>query len=271
MSDSGIIDFHTHAFPDALAARAIPALEHEATGAGSDVKAFHDGTVSGLLASMDEAGIERSVICSIATRPEQFDSILSWSKEIASERLIPFPSLHPDDGDFPERVRRIAGEGFKGVKFHPYYQDFYLAEDRMMPVYESLMREGLMIVMHTGYDIAFERIRRCDPRQVLDVYKRFPGIKLITTHLGAWEQWDEVREMLLGKPIYMEISFSVEFLGEGLREFIEGHPMDHVLFGTDSPWTGQKETLEAVMNLGLSEDMLEGLLRGNAMRLLGPG
>ena len=139
----------------------------------------------------------------------------------------------------------------------------------MMPVYESLMRAGLMVVMHTGYDIAFERIRRCDPRQVLDVYERFPEIKLITTHLGAWEQWDEVREMLMGKPIYMEISFSVEYLGQGLREFIEGHPEGYVLFGTDSPWTGQKATLDAVRGLGLSDGALEGLLSGNAGRLLG--
>ena len=269
MSGKPIIDFHTHAFPDALAARAIPALEHEATVAGSEVKAFHDGTVRGLLASMDEAGIERSVLCSIATRPEQFGSILAWSKEIASERIIPFPSIHPDDSDYGEKIKIISGEGFKGVKFHPYYQDFYLAEDRMMPVYESLMREDLMIVMHTGFDIAFERVRRCDPAQVLDVCERFPGIKLITTHLGAWEQWDEVREMLLGKPVYMEISFSVEYLGQGLRDFIEGHPEGYVLFGSDSPWTGQKETLEAVRGLGLGDEVLEGLLGGNAMRLLG--
>lgn len=269
MKENGIIDFHTHAFPDALAARAIPALEHEATEAGSDVKAFHDGTVKGLLASMDKAGIEKSVICSIATRPEQFDPIMTWSKEVASERVIPFPSLHPDDTGYRERIRRLAGEGFKGVKFHPFYQDFYLAEERMLPIYEQLMQHGLMIVMHTGYDIAFERIRRCDPAQALEVYERFPGIKLITTHLGAWEQWDEVRELLLGKEIYMEISFSVEFLGPGLKEFLDNHPRDYLLFGTDSPWTGQKETLDAVMGLGLDEGLLDALLSGNARRLLG--
>jgi predicted TIM-barrel fold metal-dependent hydrolase len=269
MSIEGIIDLHTHAFPDELAARAIAALEQEATEAGSEVRAFHDGTVDGLLNSMDEAGIETSVLCSIATRPEQFDSILKWSSDVSSERIIPFPSFHPDDRDFAERIRVIAGEGFKGVKFHPYYQDFYLSEDKMMPVYEALMEHGLMIMMHTGYDIAFERIRRCDPRQVLEVYGRFPGIKLITTHLGAWEQWDEVREMLLGRPVYMEISFSVEFLGQGLREFIEGHPEGYVLFGTDAPWTGQKETLESVMGLGLGKGLLEGLIRGNARKLLG--
>jgi len=144
-----------------------------------------------------------------------------------------------------------------------------MAEDRMMPIYEKLMESGLLTVMHTGYDIAFERIRRCDPLQVLVVMERFPGLKLVTTHLGAWEQWDEVREMLLGKPIFMEISFSVEYLGAGLGEFIEAHPPGYILFGTDSPWTGQKKTLDAVRGLGLKGETLDAVLGGNAMRLLG--
>jgi hypothetical protein len=69
----GITDFHTHAFPDALATRAIRALEAET----DRVKARLDGRISSLLRSMDYAGIRRSVICSIATKPEQFDSILA--------------------------------------------------------------------------------------------------------------------------------------------------------------------------------------------------
>lgn len=267
--DYEIIDFHTHAFPDALAERAIPALEREAVAAGSDIKAFHGGKVSDLLHSMDSAGIDRSVICSIATRPEQFDSILRWSAEIASARIIPFPSIHPDDRDYRERIKRIAGEGFRGVKFHPYYQDFYLAEDRVLPIYEVLYEAGLMIVMHTGFDIAFERIRRCDPAQVIEVYERFPGIKLITTHLGAWEDWDQVREHIIGQPIYMELSFAVEFLGEGMRQMMEAHPSEFLFFGSDSPWTGQAETLAAVRGLGLSDDLLEAVLSGNARRMLG--
>jgi hypothetical protein len=265
----GIIDIHTHAFPDSLAERAIPELEQEAVKAGSDIKAFHSGKVSDLLRSMDEAGIERSVICSVATRPMQFESIFRWSEEIATERIIPFPSFHPEDREFKERIKQVAGDGFKGVKFHPYYQDFYLAEDRMLYIYEALAEAGLLIVMHTGFDIAFERERRCDPKQVVEVCERFPELRLISTHLGAWEDWDEVREHILGRPIYMELSFAVETLGQGMKEFLETHPQEYILFGTDSPWTGQRETLESVRELGLDEERLRALLSGNARRLLG--
>jgi len=265
----GIIDFHAHAFPDSLAERAIGHLVAEAKLKTDNIRAFHGGRIDDLLRSMDEAGIETSLICSIATKPAQFQPILDWSRSVNKGRIMALPSFHPADNDPEERVRRIAGEGYKGVKFHPYYQDFFLAEDRMLRIFEALMRHDLLIVMHTGYDIAFERIRRADPAQILEVYGRFPEIKLITTHLGAWEQWDEVSDMLIGKPIYMELSFAVEYLGGKMKGLMERHPKEYMLFGTDSPWTGQRETLEAVRSLGLAKDYENMVLEANARRLLG--
>ena len=264
MSASRVIDFHTHAFPDALADRAIQALLAEAPG----VTAHHGGKVADLIASMDEAGIETSVLCSIATKPAQFEPILQWSKQVRSDRVIPFPSFHPQDNDFKERIRVIKGEGFKGVKFHPYYQEFHLDDDRMLHIFEEIQEHDLMVVMHTGYDIAFERIRLADPARIVKVHELMPELKLITTHLGAWQQWDEVRQMILGKKIYMEISFALEFLGDELKEFVQGHPEGYVLFGSDAPWTPQRANVERVRKLGLTAKQESDLLYGNAMKLL---
>ena len=88
----GIIDFHTHAFPDNLAERVVKMLAEE-----GGIGAHFDGKVSSLLSSMDSCGIEKSVICNIATKPSQFDTILQWCKKISSERIIPFPCFHPYD------------------------------------------------------------------------------------------------------------------------------------------------------------------------------
>ena len=55
-----IIDFHTHAFPDRIAASAIPALER-----AGKIQARLNGTVDDLLGSMDQCGINASVLCSI--------------------------------------------------------------------------------------------------------------------------------------------------------------------------------------------------------------
>jgi len=262
--NEGIVDFHTHAFPDALAVRAIRTLEEE-----GGIKAHLDGKVSSLLLSMDKHGIEKSVVCSIATKPSQFDSILKWCKEIQSERIIPFPSFHPGDPDYRERISEIKGEGFKGIKFHPYYQDFALNEGRLFPVYDEICKKNLVVVVHTGFDIAFPRIQKADPFKIVEIKKRFPELKLVTTHLGSWEQWKEVEDMLLGKPIFMEISCSLESLDrDRARRIILDHPREYVLFGTDSPWTGQGETLAHFRSLDLGADRESCILRKNAVNLL---
>lgn len=262
-----IIDFHTHAFPDKLAERAMKSLEGE-----GEVKAHLNGTVSALLSSMDRYGIQKSVVCSIATKPAQFDSIFEWSKKIISERIIPFPSLHPDDPEIPEKVSRVKKAGFKGLKLHPYYQDFFIDEERMFPLYEEISKADLILLVHTGFDFAFSRVERADPLRTLKVHEKFPSLKLVTTHLGAWEQWGKVKEFLLGKPIYMEISFSLEFLPpEKVREIILNHPEKYILFGTDSPWTDQGKALSLFRKLDLGTEKERLILEENAVNLLNSG
>ncbi len=260
---SGIIDFHTHAFPDELAAKAIPYLEEE-----GKVKAFLNGTTSDLLRSMDLAGISKSVICSIATRPQQFRSILEWSRKTSSDRLIPLPSVHPGAVDLEEQIRIIAEEGFIGIKLHPYYQDFYIDADKLHILYETLVRHNLLVVMHTGFDIAFPRIDLCGPTRILNILDKFPELKLITTHLGSWNEWEKVRELLIGKPIYMEISYALDFLDPQIaREMITNHPAEYILFGSDSPWSDQKNTLHLLEQLDLDPVLFNRITVDNAEQM----
>lgn len=259
-----IIDFHTHAFPDEIAERAMKTLEKE-----GGIKARLDGRISSLLSSMDQNGIDKSVVCPIATKPSQFDSIITWCNKIRTERIIPFPSFHPDDPHFAERIVQIKGEGFKGIKFHPYYQDFNLDEEKLFPIYEKIAKENLMLVVHSGFDFAFPRIEKADPSKIVTVKSNFPEIKLVTTHLGSWEQWEEVERLLMGKPIYMEISFSLEYLKkERAKEIIINHPREYILFGTDSPWTDQGKTLSLLRGLELGHEVENRILRENALTLL---
>lgn len=262
---SGYIDFHTHAFPDELAVRAIPFLEKE-----GNVKAFLDGTVADLLRSMDRAGIDKSLICSIATKPAQFQSILDWSKQIRSERLIPLPSVHPKAVDLTDQLRIIREEGFIGIKLHPYYQDFFIDDAKLDAMYGALVEHDLLVVMHTGFDIAFPRLELCDPGRVIKVVEKFPDLKLVTTHLGAWDQWDKVRELLIGKQIYMELSYALDFMPpEVARQMILDHPPDRILFGSDSPWSDQQNTLALLRKLDLPPHLFEQITSANARELLG--
>jgi predicted TIM-barrel fold metal-dependent hydrolase len=260
-----IIDFHTHAFSDDFAARAMQSLTKD----HPDVPYFLDGTVGSLLKSMDNAGIDKSVICSIATKPKQFKTILDWSLQIQSDRIIPLGSVHPSDPERDEHISQIAKAGLKGIKMHPYYQDFYLDEDTMYKFYEQVIKNNLFLVMHTGFDVAFEFIDRAGPSKVLKVLNKFRELKLITTHFGAWQQWDKVADEIIGKNIYMEISFALDYLDPATaKKLLEKHPSDYILFGSDSPWRKQDETLNLLGRLNLEPSRMEKILCKNAQRLL---
>ena len=261
-----IIDFHVHAFPNNIAVGAMKKLKEEAP----EAKAYLNGTVDDLLKSMEQNGIEKSVLCSIATRPEQFEPILRWSRKIQSEKLIVFPSIHPSDENFKEHIAAIKADGFKGVKMHPYYQDYRLDENRLLGIYEELIKNDLMLVVHTGFDIAFPKDTRADSRKIVKVTEMFPQLKFVATHLGAWQQWDEVEKILAGKHIYMEISWSLDYLPpEQARKIILKHPADCVFFGTDSPWTDQGKSIELLKALNLPADLEKQILHDNATALLG--
>lgn len=259
------VDFHAHAFPDDLAGRAVSRIRGL-----SGIHPASDGTVSGLLSSMDAAGIGKSIVLSIATKPAHFDSILEWSRSIASDRIVPFLSVHPSDPRAAEKVRITHEEGFSGMKFHPYYQDFILDSDRMNPIYEALQKYGLFCVSHTGFDHAYPFIRKADPQRIANVLKRFPGLKFVATHLGGWKDWDLVAEHLLSERLFVDIAYSLEFMPpEKAKNLILSFPSDRILFGSDSPWADQTAALGLLSGLGLPEKIVSAIASENAERLLG--
>ena len=260
-----VIDFHAHAFPQRISERAISRIEGL-----SGISSVLDGTLGSLLRSMDAAGIERSVILSIATKPAQFASILSWSRAIASDRIIPFISVNPADPRARENARVAAEEGFRGLKFHPYYQDFDLDDPAMDPVYGVMEEKKLICVFHTGFDHAYPFVRRADPARVVRVLHRFPRLTFVATHLGAWRDWDLVEEHLAGANLWIDTAYSLEFMPpEDARRLILGFPADRVLFGSDSPWADQGGSLALVRGLSLGPAREQLILGGNAERLLG--
>ena len=261
-----VIDFHTHAFPDSIAARAIASLEAECPW-----KAVAPGTVAALLESMDSAGIDVSVLCAIATKPDQPKGILEWCGKVRSSRIIPLPSVHPDTPDSAGWVRRIAKEGFPGIKLHPMYQEFPADDPRMDPIYAAVSETGLFITIHCGRDIAYPPDDdRASPKRLADVIRRFPNLKMVCTHLGGWRMWDEVARHLLGGEVFLETSFSLTELGpQRSVEIIRAHGVEKVFFGTDWPWARQDEELANFRQLGFDKKQARRILHANAAKLLG--
>jgi predicted TIM-barrel fold metal-dependent hydrolase len=96
------------------------------------------------------------------------------------------------------------------------------------------------------------------------------SLTFVATHLGAWKDWDEVESCLVGKDVYMELSLALGHTrDEQIRRILSQHPPHRLLFGSDSPWEDQLETLERLRRLALGPDIMEAILDGNAAALLG--
>ena len=115
-----IVDFHTHIFPEKIAASTIKKLETIAS-----VKAFTDGREESLTASMEEAGVDLSVVLPVVTKPEQFETINQFAVQINKKyqdkkrRLLSFGGIHPDTPDYKKELRMIKELGLAGIKLHP--------------------------------------------------------------------------------------------------------------------------------------------------------
>jgi len=260
-----IIDFHTHCFPDELAVKAVASLSEK-----GGIPAMLDGTLSDLKRSMKVNRITASVVFNIATKPSQAAKINDWAALTQDECIIPFGSIHPHCGDWENELKRIKELGLKGIKFHPEYQDFYVDDEAMFPIYELAFELGLVIAFHAGEDIGFEPPYHCTPERLDTLLNRFKGGKIVAAHMGGYKHWDEVEKCLVGKDIYFDSSFAVGIMdSEQARRIIYNHGYDKIVFGSDSPWKDQGWSVQCIKSLCLAPEIEEAIFYKNAVKLLG--
>jgi hypothetical protein len=260
-----VIDLHVHAFPDKVAGPALDRLEELAGGH----RRRYDGTLEGLRAAMARGGVQRAVVQPVATRPESVEGINDWAARNQDERVAFFGAMHPDHPDPDAELARLAGLGLRGVKLHPEFQEFRPDEDRMAPIYEALVRHGLVAFFHAGADIALPSVRS-SPALFARVHEAYPELRMVLAHMGGWQQWDEVLEVLAGRDVVLETSFTLDFAGaDRFVELIRAHRAGRVAFGSDGPFGDLGGELDAIGALPLDEGERADILWRTAARLLG--
>ncbi len=259
-----IIDVHTHVFPDAIAPGAIASLERE-----GNIRARYDGTVGGLLASMDHACIDVSVIQPVATKASQVASINDWVSTLVGNRLIPFGAMHPDVADPATEMVRMRALGLLGFKMHPEYQQFDPRDERMTPIYDAAEENRMVVFFHAGGDIAFDTVRGT-AQAFRHVLEQWPALTVVLAHMGGYRCWDEVSAELLGRNVWLDTAYTLGHLpDDAFVEMVRAHGPHRVLFGSDGPWTDAGAEIPHLHTLGFTDTELEGILGGNAERLLG--
>ncbi len=265
-----IVDFHTHIFPDAIAAATIEKLESFSPRA----HAHTDGTLTGLLSSMEMGGVDYSVVLPVVTRPRQFDSINSFAAAHNSGKLIYFGGIHPECDELEEKVDRIAELGLRGIKLHPDYQATFADAERCVRIVRRALERGLFVVFHSGIDIGLPEIIHCTPERAAALLDAVDDLnqgepRIVFAHLGACDMPDSVMKHLVGRNCLFDTAFSMQSEpAEKVVELIRAHGAERILFATDSPWRDQRGSVEYLNSLPLTDGEKRLILGENAARLL---
>ena len=259
-----IFDIHTHCFPNALAHRAIAKLSFASGG----LKPHTDGTLPSLDALMRQQGVDAFAVQNIATNPGQMKKVNDFAASIQCSHIFPFGSVHPDAPDALEELERIASMGMRGVKLHPDYQDFFVDDPRMFPIYKKAADLGLVILFHAGQDFGYRAPFHCTPNRLARALQHIDG-PVIAAHWGGACMGEEVLQYLCGLPLYFDVSF-----GYGKKphaealDIIEKHGTKQLLFGSDCPWHTPEMELRLLDTLELSPSERKDILWNNAAELL---
>ena len=267
-----LIDFHTHAFPDKLAPRAIGVLAERA-----NMVPETNGTVSALLSRMEEWHVDRAVVLNIATNAHQQSKVNQFAIDTLrahGDRLTPLGSIYPIESaaerDRLAEMERLADAGIPGLKLHPDYMEHFLDDPAYTPILDCASEMGMFVVLHTGMDVYFPDCIHATPDMIRTVLCRHPKLTLICAHYGGNCLWDEAEEKIAGERCYMDISMGVK-MGlsvEQARRILLRHDPDRILFGSDCPWGDVPGNLAFLEAMRLPAELVDKILYKNAGTLL---
>lgn len=279
-----IIDFHTHTFPDNIAGQVIHKLSLD-----SCTLPFSDGTLNGLLHSMQTAGVNYSVTLPVMTNTAQVEkinsSIITNKDALFAQGIVAFGGLHPDFEKYKEELKKLHDAGIKGIKLHPAYQNVDLDDIRMLRIIDAASELGLIVLIHAGMDIGIYDHNYSSVSHILKVIDEIHPTKFVLAHMGNWGCWEEVESDLAGAPVYMDTAFAIgaitpapyaekaPLLSENLTKdafvrIVKEHGADKILFATDSPWEDQADYIRRIQEMPLTPEDKANILGVNAAKLL---
>lgn len=271
-----IIDFHSHNWPDAIGPRAIASMARAVDGILWPVA---DGTLDNHIGHLEAGGVDMAVHLPIATKPTQFDVIMRRAEAIRSgeygekaQRMIhPFVSIHPADRAWEAHLDEVARRGFRGIKMHPYYQNFSLDDPRIWPMFRKIASLGLVVECHAGYDVGYpDRNDACGPKEIATLLRNVPGLTFVAAHLAGCAGYaPHATDELLDLGCYADTSaLARDWYKDEQMRILRSWPSERLLFATDFPWVAYPEAIRNVQSIRERSDW-DAIFSGNAKRLLG--
>ena len=276
-----IIDFHTHVVPSGI-------KERRADYAGRDAcfsllyaePKAKLATAEEVIASMDEHGIDKSVILNLGWVSHELcvetnDYILEAIARYP-ERLIGFCVIQPLAGDKAlKELERCARNGVKGIgEMRPDVQDFDLKDSSVMrPVIETAVKHNLIFLTHASEPVGHQYFGKGNitPEAIYPFILNFPDLKVVCAHWGGglpfYALMPEVAEAL--SSVYFDTA-ATPFLYKPqiFKQIADIAGSDKILFGSDYPLLSPKRIIDQLESTRLSQEDKAKILGGNAQRLL---
>jgi hypothetical protein len=194
--------------------------------------------------------------------------------------LIPFGSVDPHQGTAAvERARRLVEDhGVRGFKFHPSLQAFSPDDEAFWPLWEAIEQLGVPALFHTGQNGIGAglpggrgiKLRYSNPLLLDDVAADFPGLTVILAHPSVPWQAEAISMATHKSNVFIDLSgWRPKYFPPELVRAAGGMLSAKVLFGTDYPLITPERWLEDFEALGVDPDLLPGILKHNAARVLG--
>lgn len=198
----------------------------EASGT-SDYLTGEEHTVESMLALMDEAGVDRAVVCSLGQMIDN-DFIARLTRE-HPDRLTGFGQVNPRHASAVQDMHRFAEDGgLQGLKMHPTMHGYHFADHGLLdPIFSAARDLGLVILVN-ALDDPF-----CGPLAIEEISRGFPEVPVLIAHMGT--VWNTTEALIVAERnphVYLETS-STTLLE--VRTAYERLGPGKVVMGTDWP------------------------------------
>lgn len=136
-------DAHAHIYPAKIAEKATAAV-----GDFYGLSMSHVGLPEVLDQTGQKAGLDRFLVCSVATKVEQVRSINCFIQRACREfpRFLGLGAWHPDVADLEGELEDLEARGLRGVKLHPDFQEFCIDDPKMLPFYRAAAQRRLPVL-----------------------------------------------------------------------------------------------------------------------------
>lgn len=279
------LDMHVHLEEDSHGHRAMPEDLFEASAAyfKSEERTPSIDRIADIYRTAGMAAVVFTVDARTALGhlPNSIDDLVAGCAR-HHDVLIPFGSVDPRTGGaaLVEARRQALELGVRGFKFHPSLQGFDPSDGEFRPLWSELEQLGLPCIFHTGQNGMGAglpggrgiKLRYSNPLLLDDVAAEFPGLTLIMAHPSVpWQ--DEANSIATHKAnVYIDLSgWSPKYFPESLVRRGNNVLAGKLLFGTDFPLITPAKWLAAFADLPLKDEVRPGILKGNALRVLGLG